>query len=373
MLHCLRASRLQQLLPCTDLRDTEHFRHFFRWAAQQNTALQGHILAPLLQQLLINLRCLFKGLRPLRIKGRFTVDILRARTLQIIQLPGDIVCLQRLPHPALQHQSETLLRRDRHRHTKHLQRREHLAAHISYCRAQQAQLPRLLALLPAQRLHQGNPAFPLPPGYKAQFFKRGQAASRGVAQQEAPQHSLHDLLFLVVKNSAPALQFQRRPFLLYIIQRTAHCIHHLFIRGGLHDIVKTAQPQCLLCIFELSVGCQEDAAGGHPSLPEPVQQIQPAFHGHFNIAEHDLGLLPQQAGLGIHSVQSRIHHSKSHCCPVGAVQKPLHHGALIVYDQQFHAVSPSFFCKTGSIGRNSSTLAPPPRRLLVKAMAACSP
>ena len=101
LLHCLRTSRLQQLLPCTDLRDTEHFRCFFRWAAQQNTAFQGHVLAPLLQQLLVDLRCLFKGLRPLRIKSRLAVDILRTRTLQIIQLPGDIICLQRLPHPAL--------------------------------------------------------------------------------------------------------------------------------------------------------------------------------------------------------------------------------------------------------------------------------
>ena len=99
------------------------------------------------------------------------MEVLLTGALQIIQLPSDVVRVQRLSPAALQNQHQTLFCGDGHGHAEHLQRREHLAAHVAHRRAQQVQVPRGFALLPLERLHQGGPAALIPPGHKAQLFK----------------------------------------------------------------------------------------------------------------------------------------------------------------------------------------------------------
>ena len=378
LLHGEGVALLQQAAPAGDLRDVEGLGPTPAGAGV-DAAFQGYVLALFLQQGLPHLSGFGEGFRPRQVKGGAQVQVLAAGALQVGQLPRQQVPLEGFALPALQDDGEGLLLRHDHRRREHLQRGEHLAADVVHRQAQHRRVPGGAPVLPAQRLHQGQPGRLPPQGDQPQLFKGGQVALGGRPHQKVPQQPPDQRLFLLVKQRPAAGQLLAGPLGPHLPQGLFHRFDHLGVGGRLHDVVKAAQPHRLLGVLELGVGGQEDAPGPHPLAPHPFQQVEAALHRHLDVAQHHLGLPPLQAGPGVDGVQSALHLVKAQRGPVGAVQQPLHHAALVVHDQQFHCASSFSFAALASLaagpsssGRNISTRAPPPLRL-AKATAACGP
>ena len=61
---------------------------------------------------------------------------------------------------------------------------------------------------------------------------------------------------------------------------------------GLEQVIGGLQLEGALRVGEIGVGRQENTFDGLPLLPQPRDEVQPAFTGHFDVAQENIDLLP---------------------------------------------------------------------------------
>ena len=61
---------------------------------------------------------------------------------------------------------------------------------------------------------------------------------------------------------------------------------------GLEQVIGGLQLEGALRVGEIGVGRQENTFDGLPLLPQPRDEVQPAFTGHLDVAQENIDLLP---------------------------------------------------------------------------------
>ena len=215
--------------------------------------------------------------------------------------------------------------------------------------------------MPADHLHQDQHAVLFRIGQAGQIFQA--PAVHGFLQVAAPEAAADLLLFRLI-GGAKLLQLL---FLLHLPQIPHQLVDPLaddVVGRGLHHVIVGPQRDGLLRVAELGVAGQEDDPGLVPLFPHPAHQIYTGLHRHFDVAEHDVRLLPPERQPGFHGVSSRLHALEPLACPINVFRKTLQGRLLVIYDQKFHSpgLSPSsaFVCPVaGGSGMMHSTRAPP--------------
>ena len=103
-----------------------------------------------------------------------------------------------------------------------------------------------------------------------------------------PQQVGCDAALALVENFTPALQLLGHLGGLDIVHGLLDRMGNLGIGCRLNNIVESPVVDGFLGIVEFGVGREEDTAGFHPLFPHPFKEVQPVFHRHFDITEHDI-------------------------------------------------------------------------------------
>ena len=108
----------------------------------------------------------------------------------------------------------------------------------------------------------------------------------------------------------------------------------------LHNIVITAQPDCLLCIRKIRMSRQKDHCRFRPVIHNPGRQFNPTDHRHLNIRNYKINLVILNV---LHSLTSGIGHIylvDPQLFPVYSRINTVCHITLIIYNQCFQSLLP---------------------------------
>ena len=133
---------------------------------------------------------------------------------------------------------------------------------------------------------------------------------------------------------------------------------------GLEHIIRAAQLQGLAHVFIFRVAGDEHALHGGIVGLDPLEQLQTAAPGHFNVTEHDLNALLREKLLGLRHGIGGKDLLKAVFCPVHAPPQGVQGHSLVVDENDIHALA-SVVCSVSrlcSAGRSIVTRVPPPSR-----------
>ena len=118
--------------------------------------------------------------------------------------------------------------------------------------------------------------------------------------------------------------------------------HDFFIVDGLEQIVEHAQLDGLTGVLKLIVTGNDDKAAVRHILPHIGDHIQPAFHRHPNIRQHNIRLQLADHHAAAFPVPRSAGHFTLHHVPVDGLHQRQHRGRVILNDYDFQAHSGSF-------------------------------